>query len=391
MVKGYTFGFFTKQIHSIKDRLVIFFLIFRFLSENSLHFALMVAFIIRRLLKGLVVVVGVVIVVFFVFQILPGDPTDQYARNTDPKTLERIRQEMGLDRSRPMQLLLYLNDISPISIHAFTKANAEKYEYIPFFVLGEYALVLKKPYLRRSFNRLTPVSDILWPRLNATIWLTVSALMLATVLGIFFGLVTALNRNTFLDNFISTLAIVGLSLPSFVSAMTISVTFGFYLSDYTGLDPTGQLFEQTVYGRKLRLENLILPAITLGIRPLAIITQLTRGSMIETLNQDYIRTARAKGLPEYLVILKHALKNALNPVVTSISNWLILLLTGAFFVELIFDWKGLGWVTLKAVETQDLPLIMASTLIVATIFVVVNVIVDIIYALLDPTVTPSNR
>lgn len=353
----------------------------------------MFAFIIKRFAKGVLVVIGVVIVVFFVFQVLPGDPLNSsgIARNMDPETLKQIRKDLGLNESRPMQLLLYLNDLSPISVHEFTEANQKKYDFIPFFILDDRAAVIKVPYLRRSFNRLTPVGDLLWSKLNATLWLTITALVLATIMGITLGLLTALNYNTVMDNVISTLSIIGLSLPSFVSAMAISVTFGFYLSEYTGLDPTGQLFEQTAYGRKLRLENLILPAITLGIRPLAIITQLTRSAMIDTLSQDYIRTARAKGLPEYLVILKHALKNALNPVVTSVSNWLILLLTGAFFVELIFDWKGLGWMTLKAVETQDLPVIMASTLIVATIFVVVNVIVDIIYALLDPTMDPGHN
>ncbi|MGF1533851.1 MAG: ABC transporter permease [Bernardetiaceae bacterium] len=352
----------------------------------------MLAFIFKRLLKGIFVVIGVIVVVFFVFQVLPGDPLNSsgIARNMDPQTLEQVRKDLGLDRSRPMQLLLYLNDIFPVSIHTFSPANEAKYDYVPFFIIDGYVLVVKKPYLRRSFNRLMPVSELLWPKLNATLWLTVSALLIATFFGILFGLISALNHNSFLDNFIAILSIIGLSIPSFVSAMIISVVFGFHLFDYTGLNMTGQLFMNTTEGKKLVLSNLILPSITLGIRPLAIITQLTRSAMIDTLSQDYIRTARAKGLPEYLVILKHALKNALNPVITSISNWLILLLTGAFFVELIFDWKGLGWITLKAVETQDLPIIMASTLIVATIFVVINVLVDIVYVLLDPAAKPGN-
>ncbi len=352
----------------------------------------MLEFVVRRFFKGILVIVGVMLIVFFVFQVLPGDPIAQAGgRNLDPETRAKIRQDLGLDRSTATQLLLYMNDLSPVSFHEHTEKNAKKYDYIPFFTVSGNVLALKAPYFRRSFVSLTPVDEILWPKLSATLWLTLAALLIATVLGIFFGLIAALNQNTFLDGLASILSVVGLSVPSFVSAMVISVVFGFHLYDWTNLNMTGQLWVNTAYGRELVLKNLILPAITLGIRPMAIITQLTRSAMLDTLAQDYIRTARAKGIPEFLVVVKHALKNALNPVITSISNWLILLLTGAFFVELVFDWKGLGWMTLKAVETQDLPIIMASTLIVATIFVVLNVLVDIIYAVIDPRVTPGSH
>ena len=139
-------------------------------------------------------------------------------------------------------------------------------------------------------------------------------------------------------------------------------------------------------GRTLQLKNLILPVITLGIRPLAVIVQLTRGSMLEIMSLDYIRTARAKGLPEYKVIVVHALRNALNPVVTSVSGWLASLLAGAFFVEYIFDWKGLGLVTINAVFMLDMPVIMASVVYIGFIFTVITLFVDVLYAVLDPRV-----
>ena len=173
---------------------------------------------------------------------------------------------------------------------------------------------------------------------------------------------SALRQGTFWDNFLVTISVLGISIPSFVAAIIISMVFGYYLSDFTGLSLTGQLWTVDPFGGKeLHLENLILPAITLGIRPLSIIMQLTRSSMLEVMQMDYIRTALSKGLPFYKVVYKHALRNALNPVITAVSGWLASLLTGAFFVELVFDWKGFGFVTIMAVQSLDFPVIMGGT------------------------------
>jgi ABC-type dipeptide/oligopeptide/nickel transport system permease component len=151
---------------------------------------------------------------------------------------------------------------------------------------------------------------------------------------------------------------------------------------------TGQLYETDPFTgeRQLVLRNLLLPAVALGVRPLAIIMQLTRSSMLDVLSQDYIRTARAKGLSPGRTVWRHALRNALNPVVTAVSGWLASLMAGAFFIEYIFNWKGLGTVTLRAVENLDFPVVMGATLFVAAIFVLVNIGVDMLYALLDPRV-----
>jgi len=182
-------------------------------------------------------------------------------------------------------------------------------------------------------------------------------------------------------------SILGISVPSFVAAILIAMTFGFYWSEYTGLNLTGQLFEIDPFeGRQLELKNLILPAFALGIRQLAIITQLTRSSMVDVLSQDYIRTARAKGLSKRKIIQKHALKNALNPVITAVSGWLASLMAGAFFIEYIFNWKGLGSVTLRAVENLDFPVVMGATLFIAFLFILINILVDWLYTLLDPRV-----
>lgn len=182
-------------------------------------------------------------------------------------------------------------------------------------------------------------------------------------------------------------SIVGISAPSFFMGIIIAYIFGFVLSDYTGLHITGSWFDIDENGQKrLSLQNLILPAITLGIRPLAIITQLTRSAMLDVLDQDYIRTAYAKGLKKTSVIWKHALRNALNPVITAITGWFAELLAGAFFIEYIFGWKGIGKVTVDALEKLDFPVVMGSVLITATFFILINILADVLYGIVDPRV-----
>ena len=213
-------------------------------------------------------------------------------------------------------------------------------------------------------------------------------MLLASVLGVALGVAAALRPQSWLDRLLVSTSVLGISMPSFVAGIIIAVSFGFYWSHWTGLSLTGQLFETDPFtgARHLALRNLLLPALALGMRPLAIIMQLTRSSMLDVLSQDYIRTARAKGLSRGATVLGHALRNALNPVVTAVSGWLASLMAGAFFIEYIFNWKGLGTVTLRAVENLDFPLVMGATLFVAALFVLINIAVDLLYALLDPRV-----
>ena len=177
-------------------------------------------------------------------------------------------------------------------------------------------------------------------------------------------------------------------MPSFFAAILIGWFFAYILGDLTNLNLTGNLYEIDDYGEgmKLQLKNLILPAFTLGIRPLAVVTQLSRSSMLEVLNQDYIRTARAKGLKFSRIILKHALKNSLNPVITAISGWFASLMAGVIFVEYIFGWRGLGYVMVDALNNYDLPLVMGCVITIAVIFIFINIIVDIMYSILDPRI-----
>ncbi len=208
------------------------------------------------------------------------------------------------------------------------------------------------------------------------------------LLGIALGILSVLFKDGFLDKLIQLVSTLGMSVPSFFSAIIFAWLFGFVLNEYTHLNMTGSLYEVDDFGegKYLQWKNLILPAIVLGIRPLAVVTQLMRNSLLEVLSQDYIRTAKAKGLTFAKIIRKHALKNSLNPVVTAISGWFASMLAGAVFVEYIFGWNGLGKEIVDALNTLDLPIIMGAVLVIATLFILINIFVDIIYGWLDPKI-----
>ncbi|MBI2280842.1 MAG: ABC transporter permease [Bacteroidetes bacterium] len=355
----------------------------------------MLNFIIKRVLYGFLVLAGVITVVFLLFNVLPGDPARMMmGQRADEESLKVIKKDLGLDQPLSTQFVMYLNDLSPISAHDrntehYLYLDKDKYDYKELFSYGESSvMVAKMPYLRRSYQTKRKVSEILSDYLLETAVLALAAMLLATFVGIGFGVISALKQNTWMDQSLLFSSILGMSVPSFYSAIIFSWLFGYLLSEYTGLNMTGSLFEYDDLGNGeiLRLDNLILPAITLGMRPVSAIMQLTRSSMLDVMSQDYIRTARAKGLSFYKVVIKHGLKNALNPVVTAISGMFASLLAGALFVEQIFAWKGIGWVLYDALMKFDLPIIMGGVLLTATIFVIINIMVDIIYGLLDPRV-----
>lgn len=345
----------------------------------------MLTFILRKLMYGLLVLIGVVVLVFVLFQGF-GDPSRLVMGQTgDAKTQENIRRELYLDQPKWKQFLLYLNDISPLAIHKTEEIRVKELKGV--FIGGETKLALKLPYLRKSYQTKKPVGAVLMEALPGTLMLAFAAMSIAVLIGIPLGVLAAVKHNTWMDTSAVFASIVGISAPSFFMAIIMAYLFGFVWSDWTGLHITGSWFDIDSDGtRRLSLQNLILPAVTLGIRPLAIITQLTRSAMLDVLDQDYIRTAYAKGLSRNTVIWKHALRNALNPVITAITGWFAELLAGAFFIEWIFGWKGIGKVTVDALEKLDFPVVMGSVLISATFFIVVNVLADVLYGIVDPRV-----
>ena len=358
----------------------------------------MFTYITKKITYGILVLLGVLTLVFFLFNVLPGDPARMMLdKREDSDQLAIIKHKYGFDRSVSEQYALYLNDVLPLSIHhnsvnAFTSLASGKYHFKKLVTLTNYTLALKVPYLRESFVRTgTSVTTIIGHTFKNTFVLALSSIVIALFLGLILGVFSALYKGTLIDKTILLISVLGMSLPSFFASIIIAWIFGFVLHNFTGLNMTGSLYAVDDYGRGsfLQLKNLILPAITLGIRPLSVIIQLCRNSLLEVLSMDYVRTATAKGLSKFTVIFKHALRNALNPIVTAVSGWFASLLAGAVFVEYIFAWNGIGKEIVDALNRMDLPVVMGSVLFIASIFVIINIIVDLIYGWLDPRIRIS--
>jgi peptide/nickel transport system permease protein len=346
-------------------------------------------YILRRLAYGILVMILVVATVTGIIFLAPVDPAQlTFGQRSDVSTVKAKTAELGLDQPLYVQLGMYLRDLSPVSILEITPENQRKYHFTSLIGLGDSkALVIKFPYLRESYQSGRPVTEILADAIPATALLAGTAMLLATFLGLILGVFAALRPHTWVDHLISVVSVFGYSLPSYVAAMLFALVFGYALGDWTGLDIQGSLFVLSDFGEwQLRWQNLILPALALGIRPVALITQLTRSAMLDVLSQDFVRTATAKGLPTKIVVIKHALRNALNPLVSAISGWFAALLTGAFFVENVFNFKGLGDATIQALLNFDIPVVLGCVLFTSAVFVLVNLISDLLYAWLDPRV-----
>ena len=321
----------------------------------------MIRFLFKKTGYGVLVMAGVVTVVFFLFQGL-GDPVRLVTGQTgDAKTLENIRKELALDKPLIAQYFLYLNDVSPFCIHH--KNTIIQKNFRGFFWGGNWKLGIKVPYLGRSYQSKRSVSEILADALPGTILLAVLSMLFATIVGIILGVLSAIKKDSWVDHAAFISSVAGISAPSFFMGILIAWFFGFVLHEFTGLYMAGSLEDMT-----------------------AVIAQLTRSSLLETLSMDFIRTARSKGLPDMGILFRHALPNALNPVITSITGWFAELLAGAFFVEYIFGWQGLGKTTVDALEELDYPVVMGSLLCTASIFVLINILSDLLYKKIDPRV-----
>lgn len=343
------------------------------------------SYIIKKLFSGLMVLVGVTFLIFIIFLFINVDPEKlTMGQRSDIASKEAVKEKLGLDKPWYGRFGLYLGNVSPIWVHERTEEAKKELNYISLIPLSpEKTFCIKAPYLGRSFQTGRRVNSLLITSVKNTIILAFAAIFLGIIIGISLGVLAAVKKGKWIDQVILVVSSFGVSIPSYFSAILLSFLFGYLLRDFTGLNMIGSL---TDYEGNLQLKNLILPALALGIRPVAIITQLTRSSMLDVLSSDYIRTASAKGLSPTAVIFKHGLRNALNPVVTSISGWFASLLAGAYFVEVIFNFKGLGFMTIKAIETYDFPVIMGSVLLGAVIFVCINIIVDLLYVVFDPKV-----
>ena len=355
----------------------------------------MISYLLHKIGYAFFTLFGVVTVVFLLFNILPGDPARMMlGQNETAEQVAIVKKKYGFDQPLSKQYAYYINDLSPISLHSankkdYTYFSDKKYTGLKLFNVGESNVVIKTPYLRESFQKNgKKVSAVIAETLPNTIVLALSSITIAMILGVFLGIVSAKFKDSWIDKLIQLVSTFGMSVPSFFSAILFAWFFGFLLHNYTGLNMTGSLYEVDDFGngRNIQWKNLILPAVVLGIRPLAVVSQLMRNSLLEVLSADYIRTAKAKGLSEYTIIRKHALKNAMNPVVTAISGWFASMLAGAVFVEYIFGWNGLGKEIVDALNTLDLPVIMGAVIVIASLFILINIFVDVIYGWLDPKI-----
>lgn len=355
----------------------------------------MIRYLSNKIFYGFLTLWGVITIIFLLFTIFPGDPARMMLdQKEDAEQLAVIRKNLGLDQPVWKQYLFFLNDLSLVSFHSktgdsYTSVQTGKYKGKAVYTGKNTVILLKYPYLRTSFQKQgKPVADIIAETLPNTMVLAVTAILFATLTGILLGIFSALAKDSWMDRILLVVTSLGMSVPSFFSAILIGYIFAFLLHPITGFSMTGSLYEIDDMGesRHLILKNLVLPAFTLGIRPLAVITQLTRNSLLEVMGQDYIRTAYAKGLKPAMVIRKHALKNALNPVITATSGWFASMLAGAVFVEFIFGWNGLGKEIVNALNTLDLPVVTAAVLVIAIVFILINILVDISYGILDPKV-----
>ncbi|HEU0076306.1 MAG TPA: ABC transporter permease [Longimicrobiaceae bacterium] len=324
----------------------------------------MIGYLVRRLLGAIPLLLGILTIIFFVVHLAPGDPTARFFNpNVSPEVIEQMRRNLGLDQPLHIQYGKWLWS----------------------FVRGDFGY---------SFGQMRPINEILPDVLWNTLQLTLISLVVIFVVGMLIGIVQAVRQYSLADNVLTFVALFFYSMPSFWFALMLILIFSlragqegwalqFPASGMTSID-----YEYMSGGAKLmdRLRHLMLPAIALGIGSAAGVARYMRGSMLEVIHQDYIRTARAKGLSERTVIFKHALRNALIPIITLLGLYLPFLLSGAVLVETIFAWPGMGRTIVEAILARDYPLVMATSFVIAAIVVLGNLLSDLLYAVVDPRI-----
>lgn len=305
----------------------------------------MLRYTIKNIAYSLLVILGVITVSFLLIYVMPGDPVKAIlGERADQKTVEAVKSELGLDKPLTERYILYIYKV-------FT---------------GD----LGKSYVSNR-NVLSTILE----KFPATAILAFSSLLISAVFGILFGVIAAVRQNSFIDKFLMIISLFGISAPQFVLGLFFIFLFGSVL----GIFPLSGYINNG-------FEYLILPAITLAIRPLTIITRITKSSMLDVMNMDYIKTARAKGLSEFRIYFRHCLRNSLNPLITTLSTILAATLGGAFFVEFIFNWPGMGLLAIDSIMKLDFPMIQGTVLVTAVVFVIINLFVDLLYAFIDPKV-----
>jgi peptide/nickel transport system permease protein len=334
----------------------------------------MIGYLIRRVLGAIPLLLGILTLIFFIIHIAPGDPTARFVNpNVSPRVIEQMRHNLGLDQPLHIQYVKWLWS----------------------FIRGDFGY---------SFGLQQPIGDVLPGILWNTLQLTLVALVMIFVVGMLIGIVQAVRQYSLADNVLSFLALFFYSMPSFWFALMLILLFSLKANQVFAMNPDlGRWFGwlqfpasgMTSVGYEYlggwdkvvdRFKHLFLPAVALGIGNAAGVARYMRGSMLEVIHQDFIRTARAKGLSERTVIFKHALRNALIPIITLLGLYLPFLLSGAVLVETIFGWPGMGRAIVDAILQRDYPMVMATSFVIAAMVVLGNLLSDILYAVVDPRI-----
>jgi peptide/nickel transport system permease protein len=322
------------------------------------------AFILRRLIGAIPLLLGIATIIFFVLNLAPGDPTSFYFNpNVPPEIIEQMRRNLGLDQ--------------PLYIQYF--------KWLTSFFRGDFGY---------SLAQSRPVADIVFEALPNTLMLTGTALVLVFVIGMFIGVLQAVRQYSIFDSTSSVISLFFYSMPSFWLALMLVLIFSLKAHQWgwpialpaTGITSVDYEFMNAGEQIRDRISHLILPVGTLTLALAAGVARYMRGQMLEVIRQDYIRTARAKGLTERTVIMKHALRNSMLPVITLLGLYLPFLFSGTIFIEVIFAWPGMGRIIYEAIFQRDYPLVMATSFIFAVIVIVGNLIADVLYAVADPRI-----
>ncbi|TLU86052.1 MAG: ABC transporter permease [Chlorobium sp.] len=319
----------------------------------------MVIYIFKRLLIAVPLIFGVLTLTFFIIRLAPGDPAAFFIQpGISPNVAEQIRTQYGLNDPLPVQYVKWLASV----------------------LQGDFG---------RSFSRAQqPVIEVIAEALPVTVTIALLTLVANFVFGILIGIISAVRQNSFLDRFLTISALFFYSMPEFWFALMMIILFAlkFPFFPASGLNEIGAENLGPLAFTLDRIWHLVLPVTVLSINGSAGIARYVRGSMLEVIRQDYIRTARAKGLPEKIVIFRHALRNALLPVVTLMGSSLPFIFSGALFIEVIFAFPGMGRVTVEAIFARDYPLIIADTFISGSLIVIGNLVADVLYAVVDPRI-----
>ena len=325
----------------------------------------MLGYLLRRILGAIPLLLGILTIIFFIIHLAPGDPTDRIFSNPNvsPEVIEQMRRNLGLDQPLHIQYV----------------------KWMASFLQGDFGY---------SFGQMRPIGEILPRTLWNTVQLTLISLVVIFVVGMLIGIVQAVRQYSLADNVLTFVALFFYSMPSFWFALMLILLFSLKANQLgwpfqfpaAGMTSVGYEFMNTGEQIRDRISHLILPSIALGIGSAAGVARYMRGSMLEVIHQDFIRTARAKGLSERTVVFKHALRNALIPIITLLGLYLPFLLSGAVLVEVIFGWPGMGRAIYDAILGRDYPMVMATSFVIASVVVAGNLLSDVLYAVVDPRI-----